>query len=141
MASHLIYDAIKAHIEGNWSLTGLDRFFWENEAQPPDGASMIVVEMQGTSYAQASIGADVQAENRWDEEGIVMFHCMVPRGSGARFSRQIAKAMADLFRGARLMSDSLEFRDAGIGVGGTLDNVEGKWWGVTVTIDWRRMEN
>ena len=141
MASDLVYDAIRAHIEGNWTLTPLDRFFWENEPQPPDGPSMIVVELQGTLYAQVGFGHDEQAENRWDETGVLLVHCMVPEGTGAQFSRQIARTMANLFRGTRLMSQSLEFQDAVIGMGGGLDGAEGNWWGVTVSIDWRRMED
>jgi hypothetical protein len=140
MATDTVYDAIRAYFEATWTATGLDRLFWENEIQPPGDDPIIAIEMRGTYYGQESIGEDVQANNRWDEEGVLWVHCLVTKGTGARYSRELARRVAEMFRGSRLLSDSLEFLDASIGAGDSLDNVEGNWWCVTVTIDWRRMD-
>ena len=140
MATDTVYDAIRDYVEANWSATGLDRLMWENEPQPQGSGPIIAIEMHGTYYGQESIGEDVQANNRWDEEGILWAHCMVEAQSGARYSRELARRFAELFRGTTLLSGSLEFMDASIGLGGGLDRMEGNWWGVTVSIDWRRMD-
>lgn len=140
MATDTVYNAIRAYVEANWIATGIDRLMWENEVQPSGNDPIIAIEMHGTYYGQESIGADVQANNRWDEEGVLWAHCMVQQGTGAGYSRELARLFADLFRGTTLLSESLEFRDASIGEGGGLDRMEGNWWGVTVTIDWRRMD-
>lgn len=140
MATDYVYDAIRAHFEQNWSGTGLDRLYWENEAQPPGSDPIVAIEMRGNYYGQESIGQDVQADNRWDEEGVIFVHCLVAQGTGAQQSRRLARQVAEMFRGALLLGDSLEFRDASIGAGDSLDRMEGNWWGVTVTIDWRRMD-
>lgn len=140
MATDYVYDAVRAYFEQTWTATGLDRLYWENETQPPGSDPILAIEMHGSYYGQESIGEDVQAANRWDEEGVIWVHCLVPQGTGAQLSRRLARQVAEMFRGALLLSDSLEFRDASIGAGDSLDRMEGNWWGVTVTIDWRRMD-
>lgn len=138
MASNTVYDAVKTYLTAQWSSTTIA---WENEpfSKPEPPAHWIAVEMQGTLYGQQSIGAGEQADNRWDEEGILWVHIMAPTGEGSSTARQYAKAIADLFRGTMLLSDSLEFMDASIGAGERGDD-DGNYWRLTCTIDWRRME-
>lgn len=138
MASDTVYDAIRAHLETYWSATTIA---WENEGfeKPEPPAPWVMVEVTGDLYAQMSIGAGNQAENRWDEEGELLMHVMVPAGTGARTARHHAKSLADLFRGALLIDDTLEFLDASIGMGQPGDE-DGMWWRVSVSVDWRRLE-
>lgn len=138
MASNTVYDAVRAHLEAFWSATPIA---WENELfdRPEPAAPWIMVEMVGDLYAQMSIGAGVQSENRWDEEGVLLLHVFVPSGTGASTARAYAKSLADLFRGALLIGDSLEFLDASIGMGQPGDD-DGLWWRISVSVDWRRME-
>jgi len=138
MASNTVYDAIRAHLVAYWSATTIA---WENELfdRPEPPAPWVMVEMVGDLYAQMSIGAGVQSENRWDEEGVLMMHVFAPSGTGASTARGYAKSLADLFRGALLLADSLEFLDASIGMGQPGDD-DGLWWRISVSVDWRRME-
>lgn len=151
MASDVVYTAIRGYLDGvgstpaAWSVTPIQ---YENE--PPvrmdDGGSpatatpWLMIEMTGTLYAQESIGANTQAQNRWDEEGQVFGHVFVPSGTGGATARRLAKQFADLFRGARLLDDqTLEFMDASIGIGAIGDDT-GNWFRISVDIHWRRME-
>jgi hypothetical protein len=137
MASGAVFDAIKTYLNSNWTTTYV-RF--ENEPYDPDGTTPFVdVEMTGRSYGQQSIGASLQEDNRWDEEGQLWLHVMVPAGSGGSTARTYAKQLADLFRGTRLLSDSLEFQDAFIGRGHPgFEN--GNYFRVSVYLNWRRID-
>ena len=137
MASDVVYDATRAYLAGAWVDTTIQ---WENENFEPPFSGWIAMEMSGTLYSQASIGADVQAENRGDEEGTLWLHCFAPKGTGTSTLRRWAKKLADLFRGARLLNDELEFMDAQIGLGDSGDD-DGAAYRITVVIDWRRMES
>lgn len=138
MASGAVYDAIRAYLDGAWTTTPIA---WENEQfTPPDPPSpFLEVEMTGTNYGQQSLGASLQRDNRWDEEGVLFLNLQIPLGTGASQGRTYAKTLADLFRGTRLLSDSLEFRDAFIGVGRP-GRTDGNWWLVPIDIEWRRMD-
>lgn len=137
MASDVVYDATRAYLAGAWTETPIR---WENEDFEPPFDGWIAMEMTGTLYAQASIGADVQAENSWDEEGVLWLHCFAPKGTGTSTLRRWAKSLADIFRGARLLNDEVEFMDAQIGMGEPGDD-EGSTYRISVVIDWRRMES
>lgn len=153
LSADIVFDAIRSHIEAGWTAT--EAVAWENDgfwrrtvADPdvweqfttdaPVGQPWVLVEMQGTLYGQASIGADVQADNRWDEEGVLLIHAFVPAGTGARLARQIARAAANLFRGVTLDSGSIEFLDATMGLGEA--DEEGNFFRLTTSVDWRRCE-
>lgn len=137
MASGVVYDAVRAFLVAHWTGTRIE---FENEIfEQTAQETWIAVEMSSSTYAQQSIGADDQADNRWDEDGILWIHIMVPAGTGSSEARRLAKAAADLFRGARLMNDDLEFMDAAIGLGGR-DEATGSLWTLSVTVDWRRFE-
>lgn len=136
MASGEVYTAINQYLTSNWTTT---RIRWENEPFELNGSAFVDVEMTGTSYAQQSIGASDQSGNRWDEEGVLWVHVVVPVNTGGATVRTYAKSIADLFRGLLLMNDSLEFRDAFIGRGQP-GHEDGNYFRVTVYIEWRRME-
>jgi hypothetical protein len=149
MASDVVYTAIRQYLDGvnatpaAWSVTPIQ---YENEAPVAmaDGSGTptpwIMIEMTGTLYGQESIGANTQAQNRWDEEGQLYCHVFIPSGGGGLVARQLAKQFADLFRGTRLLSDqTLEFMDASIGMGEIGDD-SGNWFRISVDIHWRRME-
>lgn len=143
MASGAVYSAIEDYLKANWTTTPIA---FENKDQfedgtpiPPPGDPWIEVEMTGTVYGQQSIGAGVQAQNRWDEEGILFINVFVRGGTGSATARTYAKSLADLFRGTTLLSGSLEFMDAYIGKGQPGER-EGNWYLVPVDIDWRRID-
>lgn len=137
MASADVFAAIKTYLNSNWSTTPIR---WENETfTPPLDSGWVAVEMTGTLYAQQSIGASEQADNRWDEEGVLWLHALVPMGTGGLTVRTYAKQLADLFRGLGLLNDTLEFRDAFIGRG-TPGVENGNWYRVSTYIKWRRID-
>ncbi len=135
MASDIVSDAIRAYLTSNWVETPIQ---YENESfEPPALMNWVALEMTGTLYGQMSLGADVQSENRWDEEGVLWLHVFVKTGSGSSTLRRQCKALADLFRGARLLNDAIEFLDAQIGMGDQGDD-DGTTYRISVSIDWRR---
>jgi len=149
MAADAVYDAIKAHLStaGNVAVladatTGIvPPFRFENETfDKPDGAPWIALSLSGVVYGQESIGAATQATNRWDETGNLWLSVYTPVGSGASRARQIAKLLADIFRGLTLINGDLEFLDTFIGSGGPADE-EGNWFELPVVIEWRRVES
>lgn len=135
MASDAVYDAVRGYLASNWSETPIA---WENEAftRPEPMAPWLAVEIAGSLYSQESIGADTQAANRWDEAGTLFLHVFVPAGTGSSTARRHCKTLADLFRGARLIGDALEFMDASIGLGEPGDE-EGTTYRISVSVDWR----
>jgi hypothetical protein len=150
MASGAVSGAIENYLVANWTATLL---VLENKSAAEDGtpagipvppntpAPMVQVSFTGRAYGQASIGASVQSENRWDEEGVLLLDVMVPIGSGSTEARTYAKSLCDLFRGlTTLLGGNLEFQDATIGEGTKSDKYEGNYFSIPVDIDWRRVE-
>ena len=142
MASGRVYQAIRDHLDTSWTLTPIA---WENEdkdksgnALPPSPpATYVEVELTGTSYAMASIGADPVSTNQWDEDGILFLNVNVPRGQGAVEGRTFAKQLLDLFRGELLLAnESLEFGDGGIGQGRP-GKIAGAWWMIPAWVRWK----
>ena len=130
------YSAIKAYLQSNWTTTPL-RF--PNEPLDPLPDAFVDVEITGTLYSQMSIGASTQAGNRWDEEGILWLHALVAVNTGSETVLEYARSLANLFRGLRLINDSLEFREAFIGKGQP-GHEDGNYYRVSVYINWRQME-
>lgn len=149
MAADAVYDAIKAYLQTPATVAGLAdsvtglvppfRFENENFTKPDPPAPWIAVALTGVLYGQESLGATLQADNRWDESGHLWMPIFVEKGTGSSRSRQLAKMLADLFRGLTLINGSLEFRDAFIGEGG-LAVEEGNWFKLPLVIEWRRVE-
>lgn len=138
MADDVVYGAIKDYLTTAWTACPIA---WENETfvKPNPLAPWVLFEITGTMYDQESIGEGVQADNRWDMEGIIWLHVMVPRNSGSIVARQYAKALADLFRGKQLLADSLEFLECKIGEGAPGEE-SGTWYRVSTSVDWRRWD-
>ncbi|MEI9995096.1 MAG: phage tail terminator-like protein [Rhizomicrobium sp.] len=114
---------------------------YENEpfVKPEPPKPWVAVSLSGIVYGQASIGAHEQADNRWDEAGQLWLPVFVPSGSGSSRARQLAKQLANLFRGLTLLDGSLEFMDAFIGTGAPSEE-KGSWYELPVSIEWRRIE-
>lgn len=141
MASGAVFDAIRTYLDGTggngaWTTNPIR---WENEPLDPLPASFTDVEMTGTAYAQQTIGASRQKDNRWDEEGVLWLHSLVVTNTGGSLVRTNAKALADLFRGTTLLNGSLEFREAFIGRGQP-GFEDGMYYRVSTYINWRRMD-
>ncbi len=149
MATDAVYGAIKAHLETAANvavladpITGVvPPFRFENEqfTKPDPVAPWIDVALTGVLYGQQSIGAHTQADNRWDETGRLWMPVFVPVNTGGTRARQIAKLLADIFRGLTLLNGDLEFMDAFIGDSGPAPE-EGNWFQLNLVIDWRRVE-
>lgn len=153
MAADAVYDAIKTFLETPANVVSLadpttgvvPTFRFENSAgfvTPTDvnGAPTpwIGVAMSGVLYGQQSLGMSRQADNRWDEEGSLWLPVFVASGTGSSRARQLAKQLADIFRGLTLLADSLEFGDAYINEGKRSEE-DGNWFEIPLGIEWRRM--
>lgn len=154
MAADAVYDAIKAFLETPANVASLadpitsvvPTFRFENSAgfiTPTDASGAptpwIAVGMSGVVYGQQSMGAARQADNRWDEDGTLWLPVYVASGTGSSRARQLAKLIADLFRGLTMLSGSLEFGDAFIGAGAASEE-DGNWYEIPLGIEWRRVE-
>lgn len=149
MAADAVYDAIKSYLETAANIAVLAdpdtdavppfRFENENFDKPDPPAPWIAVALTGVLYGQQSLGASLQADNRWDESGHLWLPVFVPTGTGSSRARQVAKLLADIFRGLTLLSNSLEFRDAFIGEGGPAAE-SGNWYELPLVIEWRRVD-
>lgn len=141
MASGVVYAAVRTFLAANWTTTPIA---FENEEKASNGTSIppspavpwVDVEMTGTVYGQQSIGAGNQRDNRWDEEGLLFLHIMMPKGEGSSVPRGYAKTLADLLTGNTSVLAGLEFTDAHIGRGIT-SRLDGNWYGNTLSIEWR----
>lgn len=138
-----VWDAIKTHLQANWTATPLA--FPGEWFDPDESGAFVYVELIRLLYGQQSIGASEQADNRWDEEGVLWLRLNAPIGTDITKIGGGTKALADIFRGLQLMSDDLEFMDATIesgervGANGELVP-DGNWYRQSVVLDWRRMD-
>jgi hypothetical protein len=143
-----VFDAIQTYlgtsqVAGDWDQT-LAPLVYENETDgPPAGevAAWVLVVLDTELYGQETIGGGQDAgDNRWDERGTLWFHVFTPRGTGSRDARRIAKALANMFRGHRLLSDELEFGNADMGAGDP-GAENGNYYLLSVSLDWRRIDS
>lgn len=151
MASGAVSAAIEDFLGGvgetpaAWTVTPL---LFENKVVDQGGNALpretpepfVSVEFTGRSYGQVSIGASLQADNRWDEEGMLFLDVFWPVGTGSREARAAAKQLTDKFRGLTLLSGNLEFGDAAIGSGAKSEKYNGNYFVIPVDIEWRRVE-
>jgi hypothetical protein len=135
MASLEVFSAIKNELIAVWTNTPI---VWENEFTSEKTSPWVMVEVRGTLYSQMSIGQTEQHDNRWDEEGVLEMHVMVPSGTGSELARDYAKQLTDIFRGKYLSNDTIEFRNSEIASGG--GDERGDWFRLTVSIDWRKID-
>lgn len=139
MSRATVRAAVTAYLAANWTASPL--ILQNRETEPPvqpDGTLRPWVYMQlgFNSFDQWSIGIEPRADNRWREEGIIMFHVMTPIGEGLAASDTNADALIELFRGLQLSPD-IEFRDITSDIGGPGDN-DGNYYRVSIAVDWVR---
>lgn len=143
-----VFDAIQtclgtSQVAGEWDQT-LAPLVYENETDgPPTGevSAWVLIVLDTELYGQETIGGGQDAgDNRWDERGTLWFHVFTPRGTGSRDARRIAKALANMFRGRRLLNDDLEFGDADMGAGDP-GAENGNYYLLSVSLDWRRIDS
>lgn len=149
MAADAVYDTIQAYLQNAANVavladpgTGLVppiRFENEEFDKPNPPAPWIAMAVTGVLYGQQSLGMPTQAANRWDEQGHLWLPVFVPVGTGGSRARQLAKQLADIFRGLTLLNGSLEFMGAFIGEGAPSPE-EGNWFQLIVAVEWRRMD-
>lgn len=134
MASAAAFSAIRDYLVAQWATTPLA---WDNEAfdRPEPPAAFVLVQVTGTSFAQASMGAGDRLSDRWMEEGVLLLSVIVPQGAGSQGARDIASALAGLFRGVAL--GDLEFGDMSIGLGVPAED-QGPWWLLPLRINWTK---
>lgn len=106
---------------------------WPNEPfQEPKGdppSTWLSVEAQGHTLSPIEIGANV-----WQEEGTLFINVMTPAGRGTDAARQLAKSIANVYRG--LPARNVVYKSASIGAGMLVEE-RGIWWMITVSIDWK----
>lgn len=144
-----VYDAVLDYLgdgtpehPGEWDHSLAPLFYENTIAGPPPGrAAFVKVALETRLYGQETIGADDGGENqnRWDESGTLWFHIFTPRGVDSREARRIAKALANAFRGKRMLDDGLEFGDADLGAGDPGAENAGHYL-LSVSIDWSRSD-
>lgn len=134
-----VWDAIKAHLTANWTATPVS---YPNEWYDPTegaGAAWMRARLSRSLYGQETIGEGEQADNRWDEEGVLFLHLFAGKQIDVSKIGGAAKALADLFRGVTMLSGNLEFLDADIDDGD--ENKEnGNWYVQTISISWRHWD-
>lgn len=131
MASLTVYDAVRARVDGQWSLCPVS---WPNEPFTLPSDLWMQVEMEGRLWSQVSLGSGDPLAERWDESGTLWGHFFAPAGSGERDIRAAAGQWIDLFRGREI--GAIEFQDAVIGPGGP--DEDGNWWRISARIDFVR---
>lgn len=100
---------------------------WPNEAfSPPDLSAWLSVEAEGDVLEPIEIGGGA-----WEERGVFIVHVIVPLGTGSLAARQIAKDVANIYRG---VVGYTIYRRAVIGSGSPTE--DGKWWVLTVNVEW-----
>jgi hypothetical protein len=141
MSSATVYQAIRAWFDANWSATTVQ---WDNETfdkpaptlHPANPAAFLVVEIEGGSYRQASIGSGSPSAERWAERGAVLVYCLVQAGASSLVARQHAETLATSFRGL-ILSGDIRFQAMNIGDGGPGDE-DGNWWQILLRAEWLR---
>jgi hypothetical protein len=100
---------------------------WPNEPfTTPDLAPWLSVEAEGDVLEPIELGGGA-----WEERGTLMVHVCIPLGTGSALGRQIAKDIANIYRGVNGLT---LYRRASIGAG--VPTEDGRWWVLTVTLEW-----
>lgn len=105
---------------------------WPNEAfaRPDPATTWLQADMTGDVLEPIEMGPN----GVWQEEGFLQVHIHVPRNQGTRGAREIAKTIANLFRG--LPTGPIVYGRASIG-SGDVQEPDGMWWRLTIHIDYR----
>ena len=139
MSRSAVRGAVTAYLEANWTASPL--ILQNAETKPPvqaDGTlrPWVYVQIAFNSVDQWSIGAADRTDNRWREDGLVLFHIMTPIGEGLAASDTNVDALIELFKGVQL-DPGIEFRDITSDTGGYGDD-NGNYYRVSVAVDWVR---
>lgn len=142
--------AIRARLEAGWTTT---RIAYQNEdpAQPwppkrPNGSPAPWVHLEITR-TDGGIWTFGTAGNRgWRYDGFILVHVFVPTGEGDALADQYAVTIGELFRAAKFYDDGngsyIRTLAPDVDEGGdTDDGKTGKWFRVTMTVDftyWHR---
>ena len=108
---------------------------WPNEPfTEPDVAAIpvplwLMVEISANLSAPIEIGGGV-----WQEDGSLWVHAFAPTGTGSLELRQLAKAVANTFRG--LPPGPVVYTGAEIGMGEPGDE-NGNWYRISTRIEYR----
>jgi hypothetical protein len=127
------FQGVETYLRTNWTTTAL---VFENEDEPdPLPDYFVYVEIVGTFYMQASIGASPTSTNLWREGGVIFLHVMARNNIGSLKARTYAKQLADLFRGNE--EAGVRPRDMSIGAGDPGRDFP-NYFAMSVTIGWER---
>ena len=133
------YEALRAWFAATWTATA-KRF--ENEtADPPaaaiDGepAPFVFMEMLGDFWEMAEITGEPETAP-WREEGVALFHVLVPSNTGALTLRGWAEDLTNALSGLTL-AEGFTIEDLSVGDGAGVD-VDGNYSGLVVSADWSR---
>ena len=100
---------------------------WPNENfTAPEFSTWLSVEAEGDVLEPIELGGGA-----WEERGVFIVHVIVPLGTGSLAARQIAKDVANIYRG---VNGFTVYRRAVIGSGSPTE--DGKWWVLTVNVEW-----
>lgn len=137
MSRATVRAAVTAYLEANWTASPL--ILQNAETEPPvqaDGTlrPWVYVQIAFNSVDQWSIGAPDRTQNRWHEDGLILFHVMTPIGEGLAASDTNADAMIELFKGVQL-DPGIEFRDITSDIGGPGDE-NGNYYRVSIAVNW-----
>lgn len=103
---------------------------WPNEPfAAPDLSPWLSVQAEGDMLE----AIEMHQAGAWEERGVFAVHVLVPLGTGSLLARQIAKAIANIYRAAAQTPAFTIYRRAAIGDGRPSE--DGKWWVLTVTVD------
>lgn len=107
--------------------------FTFTEPAPLDASDNAVLWLAVDCTGQALDPVDIGA-NVWQEEGTLYVNVMAPAGTGSDDARTLAKNVANVFR--NLGPRNVVYLGASIGTG-VIEELNGKWWCLPVSIDWR----
>lgn len=97
---------------------------------PKPAAPWLRLSVTSDILTPIELGAEI-----WQENGTAYVEVVVPAYSGSAVARALAKTIANAFRG--LVSPyPVVYLGASIG-DGLVQPVNGQWWGLTVSVDWR----
>jgi len=140
MSSPEAYDAIETRLKAAWLATAAwsdIALVFENEPfKTEDSPKLFVyVEIFGDELFQESVGAP--GNNLFQETGIAYVHVMVPKDTGTRKARSMAKAIANLFREQN--TDGVMIDRMAIGNGDPGRDFP-RYWAMTLSLNWYRRE-
>jgi|LakMenEpi05Aug10_1017310.scaffolds.fasta_scaffold08665_1 hypothetical protein len=100
---------------------------WPNEAfAAPEFSTWLSIEAEGDILQPIELG-----NGAYEERGVFIVHVIVPLGTGSADARQVAKNIANIYRG---VNGFTTYTRAVIGSGSPSE--DGKWWVLTVNVDW-----